>query len=90
MIIFIQFLIKILLTYHPLTFNLQDHSATLNITEADVYNTLVSLDTSKAMGPDGIPPIVLSKCALALYKPLHYLFNLPLQFSYLPCEWKGH
>jgi len=54
------------------------------------YTVLVGLDTSKAMGLDGIPPIVLSRCALTLYKPLHYLFKLSLQFSYLPCEWKVH
>ena len=42
------------------------------------------------MGPDGIPPILLSKCASVLYKPLHYLFNLTLKFGYLPCEWKVH
>ena len=62
----------------------------IEITEADVYDALISLDTSKAMGPDGIPPIVLSRCASVLYKPLHYLFKLTLQFSYLPCEWKVH
>ena len=62
----------------------------ITITEADVYEALVSLDTSKAMGPDGIPPILLSKCASVLYKPLHYLFNLTLKFGYLPCEWKVH
>ena len=62
----------------------------ITITEAEVYNTLVRFDISKAMGPDGILPIVLSKCASALYKPLHYLFNLALCFGYLPCEWKVH
>ena len=62
----------------------------ITITEADVYEALVSLDTSKAMGPDGIPPILLSKCASVFYKPLHYLFNLTLKFGYLPCEWKVH
>ena len=86
MIIFIQFLIKILPS--P---DLQSPGSLchINIIEADVYNIFVSLDTSKAMGPNGIPPIVFSKCALALYKPLHYLFNLTLHFSYLPCEWKS-
>ena len=42
------------------------------------------------MGPDDIPPILLSKCASVLYKPLHYLFDLTLKFGYLPCEWKVH
>ena len=48
-----------------------DHSAStsslskINISDLDVYDVLVGLDTTKAMGPDGIPPIVLSTCASA-------------------------
>ena len=41
----------------------------INICNLDVYNSLITLNTTKAMGPDKIPPIVLSKCASALYKP---------------------
>ena len=73
-----------------------DHSAStsslskINISDLDVYNVLVGLDTTKAMGPDGIPPIVLSTCASALYKPLHYLFSMCLNSGYLPFEWKLH
>ena len=50
------------------------HLSNISITKEDVYNALINLDTSKAMGPDGIPPIVLSKCASVLYRPFHYLF----------------
>ena len=46
----------------------------VTITEADVYDALVKLDTSKAMGPDGMPPIVLSRCASALYIYLSTIF----------------
>ena len=42
------------------------------------------------MGPDGIPPIILSTCVSALYKPLHYLFSMCLNSGYLPFEWKLH
>ena len=65
------------------------HLLHISIAE-DVFNTLINLDTSKAMGPDGIPPIVLSKCASVLYKPFHYLFSLVLKYSYLPSDWKIH
>ena len=58
--------------------------------DVDVYDTLVTLDTTKATGPDEILPIVLSTCASALYKPLHCLFCLCLNFSYLPYDWKVH
>jgi len=55
-----------------------------------VLEVLLKLDTTKAMGPDGIPSVVLQKCATVLYQPLCYLFNLTLQFSYLPREWRIH
>ena len=62
----------------------------LNISEEEVLSVLLDLDTSKAMGSDGTPPIVLQRCALVLYQPLSYLFNLTLQFSYLLSDWKVH
>ena len=63
----------------------------INISDLDVYNVLVTLDTTKAMGPDKIPPIVLSMCASALYKTLHYFFNLCLTLAIcMPFEWKVH
>ena len=42
------------------------------------------------MGIDGIPPIILKICALALYKPFHQLFLLCLKHGCLPSEWKAH
>ena len=55
-------------TNQSLPIDNSSHLSNINITE-DVYNALINLDTSKAMGPDGIPPIVLSKCASVLYFP---------------------
>ena len=46
----------------------------LNISDDEVLNVL-DLDITEAMRSDGIPPIVLQRCALALYQPLSYLFN---------------
>ena len=58
------------------------HFSSINITEEDVYNALINLDTSKAMGPDGIPSIVLSKCAsVATLQTLHHLFSLILRYT---------
>jgi len=62
----------------------------ISITEEDVYNVLINLDTSKAMGPDGILPVVLSKFTSVLCKPLHHLFCLTLKYGYLPRNWKIH
>ena len=56
-----------------------DHTLShISISELDVLEALSSLDTSKAMGIDGIGPKVQKNCALALYKPLHHLFLLSL------------
>ena len=66
------------------------HLLHISITKEDVYNTVMNLEMSKAMGFDGIPPIVLSKCASVLYRPFHYLFSLILKYGYLPRDWKIH
>jgi len=62
----------------------------LTISDVDVLNVLLNLDTTKAMGSDGNPSIVLQRCATVFYQPLSHLFNLTLQVSYLPSEWKIH
>ena len=62
----------------------------IGISESDVFEALCSLDTSKAIGIDGIGPNVLHHCALALYKPLHHLFLLSLSHSNIPAEWRTH
>ena len=55
-------------TNQSLPIDNSNHRSNISITE-DVYNALINLDTTKAMGPDGIPPIVLSKYASVLYFP---------------------
>ena len=58
----------------------------INISESEAYNTLVTLDPTKAMGNDGIGPKLLKHCALALFQPLHHLFSLSLTQHYIPEE----
>ena len=62
----------------------------IDISELDVFNTLKSLDPSKASGCDGISAKLLKKCAIALYQPLHHLFSLSLCQHYIPLEWRTH
>jgi len=62
----------------------------ITISEKDVYNALINLDTTKATVPNTIPPIVLSKCTSVLCQPLHYLFSLTLKYGYLPTDWNIH
>ena len=42
------------------------------------------------MGADDIGPKVLKHCALAIYVPLHHLFNLSFSQQVIPTEWKCH
>ena len=62
----------------------------INISLEDTYTALTSLDPSKAMGGDGIPPIILKHAAVALLEPIHHLFTLCMSKSYLPEEWCCH
>lgn len=55
-----------------------------------MYEILLDLDTSKAMGIDGISPGLLKSCALALYKPLYHLFKQSLVHDQIPAEWWIH
>ena len=60
----------------------------ISIQESEVYELLISLNTSKAMGCDGINPMLLKHCATAIFQPLHHLFLLSIMQSYLPLEWR--
>ena len=60
------------------------------ITVSDIFNTLSSLDPSKASGLDGIGSNLLKYCAIAICNPLHHLFSLCLSQHYVPNEWKFH
>jgi len=62
----------------------------VSITEEEVYNTLISLDSTKVTGIDGISPAVLKNCVIALTKPLHYLFSYTIYYCCLPSEWQLH
>ena len=62
----------------------------ISISESDVHEALSSLNTTKAMGIDGIGPKLLKHCALALYKPIHHLFMLSISHFYVPKDWRLH
>ena len=60
----------------------------IDITPDVARKQLVLLDETKAPGPDGIPSIVLSKCAEELAYPLCLLYRKSLETGSLPKEWK--
>ena len=78
---------------HPVWFNSTNSLPTLDDIDFDVsevFRILASLDTSKAMGIDGIGPLVLKSCADVLCVPIHHLFTVSLSNGYLPSEWRIH
>ena len=64
--------------------------SSINITTSEVFDALISLDPSKAMGIDRIGPKVLKMCATALCTPVHHLFSVSLSTGHLPNEWRTH
>ena len=48
----------------------------IDISLEDTFLALSSCDPSKAMGGDGIPPMILKHAASALAEPVHHLFYL--------------
>ena len=64
--------------------------SSINISLSYTFIGLASLDPSKAMGGDGIPPAILKHSATVLAEPVHHLFSLCLSQEYLPDEWHQH
>ena len=56
----------------------------IQIEESDVLDILCNLDTSKAIGPDGISPKLLKECAFQIVQPLCHIFNHSLMSGELP------
>ena len=75
--------------------NLEESSRSKGITISDlrvtpkaVEDKLKALETSKAQGPDGIPPKVLKELSSELATPICLIFNKSLETGKLPEEWK--
>jgi hypothetical protein len=71
-----------------LTYVTQARIDNINITPEIVRKTLLSLDTNKSLGPDGISNKILKECASALCTPLAWLFNMSLSLGIFPDQWK--
>ena len=59
------------------------------ITAAEVLEHLSSLDPSKSAGSDGINPMFLKAAAPVIADPISQLFNLSLDLSFFPSDWKS-
>ena len=60
----------------------------LVVDEETIKNKLERLNVFKAVGPDGIHPILLQEQCEHLCKPLYTLFNKSLSEGQLPDDWK--
>lgn len=58
------------------------------ISVQDVKDNLQILNTNKATGPDNLNPMLLKQASSELAYPLTKLFNLSLQSSTVPNQWK--
>ena len=70
----------------PSRTNLKLHN--ISITPKMVKKVIMSLDSSKASGPDCIPVVVLKNCEPELSYILAELFNVCLEESCFPIWWK--
>ena len=55
----------------------------IDISLQDTFEALTSLQTDKAMGGDGISPLILNKAGTAILEPLHHIFLLCIKQSSL-------
>ena len=70
---------------NPKTF---EEISSIEISECEVEHYLNDLDTSKAYGPDGIPPRLLKECSKEISSSLCSLFNKSIETGRVPREWK--
>ena len=63
---------------------------TITMDESDILLVLSNLDPSKSPGCDDLSPYILIECASSLISSTTKLFEMSLQTSSLPDEWKTH
>ena len=74
--------------YAKTSCNISNDSECSNVSEEDVKKILLSLDTSKAAGMDGIPAKFLRDGAQVLALPLLNIINLSIRLSTFPDKCK--
>ena len=60
----------------------------VHLTTEEVFQTLLTLDTNKATGPDEISPKLFKLCTYQIAPSLTKLFNKSLSYGKLPDDWK--
>ncbi|KAL1448049.1 hypothetical protein WDU94_000025 [Cyamophila willieti] len=70
------------------TNTLQTPLCNIRITKDETLKLLLKSKLDSSSGPDGVPPIILKKCAHAIVHPLVVLFNRLLENGSYPQTWK--
>ena len=60
----------------------------LQPSEDDFYSAISELNTNAGAGPDGIPAVLIKKCAAALVAPLKYIWSESLNLGVVPLYFK--
>ena len=60
----------------------------IEISSSDILDSISKIPTYSASGPDGIPAILLKKCAMNLLHPLTELWTNSFQNSVVPAPLK--
>ena len=60
----------------------------VTISKDRVRKKILSLNIAKSTGPDRVHPRLLKELAKIILEPLEKMFNLSLQSSKMPEEWK--
>ena len=68
--------------------DISDSNEELFCTEEEVLETLCTLDTSKATGPDGISAAMLKATAESITKGITAIFNQSIESGEVPKDWK--
>lgn len=68
--------------------NVEDMLVDIDVSEAVIHRTLLSLDNSASMGPDRIPAVLLKKCADTFAPALAKLFRHSLDTANLADSWR--
>lgn len=59
------------------------------LSTSEVQNELTKLSTNKSAGLDGLDPMFLKAAAHIISAPVTRLFNMSLQLSEFPIDWKS-
>ena len=59
------------------------------ITTSEVLENLTKLDCNKSAGSDGLDPMFLKAAAPVIAVPISRIFNLSLEMSFFPLDWKS-